>query len=107
MTAIPDAAIDAFWAANGRVWKERAPITQGEAVTVDREATRAGLEASVPLLLAGALEDAAEDLADYRRHVATLRHHMAQHGLEDPTWRNLSEREKAVLRAADDEVLAS
>ncbi|MER7280510.1 hypothetical protein ABT369_39335 [Dactylosporangium sp. NPDC000244] len=49
----------------------------------------------------------AEEAADSRRHRAILRRHMAVHGLEDPTWANLSEREKAVLRAADAEALAS
>lgn len=47
-----------------------------------------------------------EEETEDRWHRAVLRRHLAAHGLEDPTWRNLSEQEKAVLRARDERVLA-
>lgn len=53
-----------------------------------------------------ALVGAAEAHEDDRWHRAVLRRHMAANGLEDPTWRNLSEREKQVLRDADERVIA-
>jgi hypothetical protein len=53
------------------------------------------------------LERFREEAAEDRWHRAVLRRHMAAHGLEDPTWAGLSEREKQVLRAADAEVLAA
>ncbi len=52
------------------------------------------------------IESLREQHDDDRWHRAVLRRHMAANGLEDPTWRNLSVREKAVLRAADEKVLA-
>jgi hypothetical protein len=55
MTTIPDAAIDAFRQAEQEAWAAAAPITQGGAVEVNRDATRAGLEAAAPLLAAEAL----------------------------------------------------
>ena len=54
-----------------------------------------------------AAEALTEEGAEDRWHRAVLRRHMAVQGLEDPTWANLSAAEKAVLRAADDEVLAA
>ena len=56
MTAISQAAVDAFNAAQNQVWKESAPISQGDLVTVNRAATVAGLEAALPLLLAAELD---------------------------------------------------
>ncbi len=59
-------------------------------------------------------EDAAADadamaaeVIEESRHLALLRQHMAAHGLEDPTWVGLSERQKQALRDADAAVLAA
>lgn len=59
---------------------------------------------------AGDVLPAIERLREYEvegcRHRALLRRLLAEHGLEDPTWAGLSGREKAVLRDADEKVLA-
>jgi len=51
------------------------------------------------------LRDLADGHAELVVHVARLRRFMPKHGLEDPTWANLSESNKAVLRAADEKTL--
>jgi hypothetical protein len=60
---------------------------------------------------AGNVLDAIEwwrgEIANARWHRAVLRRHLAEHGLDDPTWASLSEDEKAALRATDAELLAS
>jgi hypothetical protein len=53
-----------------------------------------------------AVDLAAEGETEDRWHRALLRRHMAEHGLEDPTWAGLSGQEKSVLRTADGKVLA-
>lgn len=44
------AAIDAFRRAHDAVWQQRAPMTQGEAVSVAAEAIRAGLVTAVSMI---------------------------------------------------------
>ncbi|GGM52734.1 hypothetical protein ACFFX1_55380 [Dactylosporangium sucinum] len=77
-------------------------------LNADRAAAKAVM-AALPVLAAElrfARQLSAEVDADAHRHRAILRRLMAAHGLEDPTWAGLSEREKAVLRAADEQMLA-
>jgi hypothetical protein len=59
---ITDEMVKAYWAAEARVWQTEAPITQGDAVVVNRAATRAGIEAVAPLIAAQALRSAAEEV---------------------------------------------
>lgn len=57
---ITDEVIGVFWAANTKVWRNRAPISQGDSVLVNRDATRAGLVAALTRLSAQARADAPE-----------------------------------------------